>query len=102
MPRGTWVSPWEYSTADNEGRYVRAACTFDPTTLAIIAPGLSGFRDAGCLYDRVLIGHEPDVKVFLIPEGEFNVGPAGLASQGFSTIDQVAGGFTLGTTETPT
>lgn len=103
MAKG-WFSPWQYETADYLNRRVAISITFNETTLAITNPGMTGTRDAGCLYDRVLIG-EPGagMKVFLIPEGAFSVGRAQLANQGFSTIDQVAhAGFTLGTTETPT
>lgn len=105
MARGTWVSPWTYSTSDYQGKRVTVQITFNNTTLAIVNPGLTGVRDAGCLYDRVLIGRPSDgtLKVFLIPEGSFNVGRVQLSNQGFNTIVQVTeSNFTLGTTETPT
>jgi hypothetical protein len=105
MPRGTWASPWTYSTSDANGKRVTVQVPFNNSTLAIVNPGLSGTRDPGCLYDRVLIGRVADgnQKVWLIPEGDFSVGRAQLANQGFSTIVQLAeSGFTLGTTETPT
>lgn len=102
MARGVWTSPWQYNTADYLSRRVEVSVTFNTSTLAITNPGLTGTRDPGCLYDRVLIGRAADgtQKVFPIPEGAFTVGRAQLANQGFSTIDQLAGaGFTLGTTE---
>lgn len=104
MPRGVWASPWTYSSSDYQGLRVAVTIPFNNTTLAIINPGLSGVRDAGCLYDRVLIGRPDGVlKVFLIPEGSFTVNRAQLSNQGFDTIVQVTeANFTLGTTETPT
>jgi hypothetical protein len=99
-----WTSPFQTSFADYLGRTVTISITFDNTTLAITNPGLTGNRDVGCLYDRVLIGR-PDgtLKVFLIPEGAFSLGRAQLANQGFNLItDVVNANITLGTTETPT
>lgn len=102
MAKG-WFSPWQYQTADYLNRRVAVDITFNETTLAITNPGLTGTRDVGCLYDRVLVGEGAAMKVWLIPVGAFSVGRAQLANQGFSTIDQIGhAGFTLGTTETPT
>lgn len=104
MAKGVWTSPWQYSTADYQGRRIEVSVTFNEQTLAITNPGLTGVRDAGCLYDRVVIGRPDGVqKVFLIPEGAFGVGRAQLANQGYSTIVQLSeANFTLGTTETLT
>ena len=103
-PQVAPTSPWHYETADYQGLKVKVDIAFNTSTMAIVNPGLSGTRDVGCLYDRVVIGRPDGVqKVFLIPEGAFNVGRAILSNQGYSTIDQVtAGGFTVGTSETPT
>jgi hypothetical protein len=90
-------SPWQYDTADNAGRRVHVDIFYNTTTLAIINPGLTGTRDAGCLYATVQIGRDPDIKTFPIPEGSFSVTRTQLANQGFATIDDVqAANFTLG------
>lgn len=104
MPKGLWISPWQAQYGDYLDRKIQVSITFNTTTLAITNPGLTGTRDAGCLYDRVVIGRPDGVqKVFLIPEGSFSVNRAQLANQGFSAIDQVLdANITVGTTETPT
>lgn len=101
MAKGVWTSPFQYSTADYLGRSVTVSVPFNESTLAIINPGLTGTRDAGELYDRVIIGRPDGVyKVFPIPEGSFSVGRAQLANNGFNTVDQIAAAeITLGTTE---
>lgn len=104
MARGVWVSPFTCTFADYLDRKITISIPFNNTSLAIVNPGLSGTRDAGCLFDRVLIGR-PDgtLKVFLIPEGGFGVSRQLLANQGFSTIDQVTNAnITVGMSETPT
>lgn len=101
MPRGVWTSPWQMTVSDYQDRRIAVQIVFNTSTLAIVNPGLSGTRDVGCLYDRVLIGR-PDgtMKVFLIPEGNFGVNRQQLANQGFSTIQQVVdANITFGTTE---
>jgi hypothetical protein len=101
MTRGVWVSPWTYRATDYLGRAVAVSIPFNTTTLAIINPGLTGNREAGCLYDRVIIGRPDGVyKVFPIPEGALSVTRTQLSNQGFDTIQQVVDAeFTLGTTE---
>jgi len=105
MTKGVWTSPLHYETADYQGKRVVVDITFNTTTLALTAPGLTGTRDVGCVYDRVVV-HPSDVaneKVFLIPEGSFSVTKNRLNQVGFNLItDILDGGFTLGTTETPT
>lgn len=101
MVAGPWVSPFRYEAEDHLGRRVTVQITFNTGTLAVTNPGLSGNRETGCLYDRVLIGR-PDgtMKVFPIPEGAFTVNRQQLNGQGFSTIQVIAdANFTLGTTE---
>ncbi len=104
MTKGVWTSPWHYETADYQGNRVVVDITFNVITLALTAPGLSGTRDVGCVYDRVVIHpSSPDQTVFLIPEGSFNVTKNRLNQVGFNLItDILNGGFTLGTSETPT
>lgn len=101
MTRGVWVSPWTYRAADYQGRVVTVSIPFNTTTLAIANPGLTGTRDVGCLYDRVIIGRpNGSYKVFPIPTGAFSVTRTQLSNQGFDTIQQVVDAeFTLGTTE---
>lgn len=98
-PTPVRTSPWQYEAADYLGRKVHVDIAFNTSTLAIINPGLTGTRDAGCLYATVIIGmpNSGNEKTFAIPEGSFSVSRAQLAAQGFSTIDDVVNAnFTLG------
>lgn len=98
------MSPWQASFGDYLDRRITVEIPFNAVTLAIVNPGLTGFRDAGCLYDRVVVGRIEDGtrRVWLIPEGSFSVNRAKLGNNGFSTIQDVTNsGFTLGTTEEP-
>lgn len=90
------VSPWQWRFADSEGRVVTVNIYFNTSTRAIINPGMDGNREVGCLYGTVQIGTDPDIRSFPIPEGDFTVGRAQLANQGFATIDDVLNlNFTL-------
>lgn len=105
MARGDWVSPWEMSFGDYMNRKVSITVTFNPTTLAIVAPGLTGHRDVGCLYDRCVIGRIEDGtrRVFLIPEGDFDVTRVQLSNFGFDLITDITNsGFTVGVSEQET
>jgi hypothetical protein len=105
MARGEWTSPWQASFGDYLDRRVTVQVTFNTSTLAITNPGLSGTRDAGCLYDRVVIGRVEDGtrRVISIPEGNFSVNRTRLSQNGFSLITDITdGGFTLGTQEPET
>lgn len=102
MARGVWTTPWQYSTADHQGRRIEVSVAFNSSTLAIVNPGLTGTREAGCLYDRVVIGRASNgtQRVIGIPEGAFTVSRQTLAAAGFSTISDITNnGFTLGTLE---
>ena len=93
------LSPWHYEDGDYLGRMVAVDVFFDDVTHAIIAPGLTGTRDAGCLYATVIIGTPGSgtEKVFPIPEGPFAVSRQQLSNQGFDTIESIiSGNFTLG------
>lgn len=93
------TSPWHYEDGDYLGRKVACDVFFDNSTHAIIAPGLTGTRDAGSLYATIIIGTpgSGSEKTFAIPEGPFSVGRAQLANQGFDTIESIiSGNFTLG------
>lgn len=95
-PTPVRTSPWQYDTADSEGRRVHVDIHFDTTTLAIINPGLEGTRDVGCLYTKIQIGRTTGIKTFDIPEGAFSVTRQQLSNQGFSTITDVTdANFTL-------
>lgn len=105
MPGGVWSSPWTYSTSDYQGKRVTVQVALNPATLAIIAPGLTGHRDVGCVYDRVVIGRIEDGtrRVWLIPEGDFDATRQQLSQRGFDLITDITGsGFTLGTSEQET
>ena len=93
------ISPWQYESADSVGKKVHVDIFWDTVspTKDIIDPGLTGYRDVGCLYRIVLIGVSPNIKTFSIPDGNFQVTRTQLAAQGFSTIDDVRNtNFTLG------
>lgn len=98
-PTPPTTSPWRYETADHMGRYVRIEIAFNVSTRAIVNPGLTGTRDAGCLYTRVIIGRTgiETTKEFGIPEGSFSVSRTQLAGQALTTLDDILGlNFTLG------
>ena len=105
MARGDWVSPWESIRTDYLGRKVAVSVTFNPSTLAIVAPGMVGNREPGCLLDRVVIGRVEDGtrRVWMIPEGGFDVTRQQLSQRGFDLITDITNaGYTLGTEEEPT
>lgn len=94
------TSPYHWEDADYLGRKVSIDIFFNNSTFAIINPGLTGTRDVGCLYSQVIFGQPGSgtEKTFAIPEGNFSVGRAQLANQGFSNINDVINtNFTLGT-----
>lgn len=102
------TSPWVWETHDESDRWVRVQVAFNETTHAIVAPGLTGTRDVGCVYTRIIIGPidpetgEPDTanggRAFAIPEGSFAVSRTALANNGYASIDDVTNTqFTLGT-----
>jgi hypothetical protein len=105
MARGDWVSPWQMSFADYQGKKVTISVTFNTSTLAIVNPGLTGNREVGCVYDRVVVGRIEDGtrRVWLIPEGAFSVAPGPLGARGFDLITDITeSGFTLGVSEEET
>lgn len=106
MARGVWVSPWTARRIDYLGRAVTVSVTHNNTTpFAITNPGLTGFREAGCLFDRVVIGRVSNGtrRVVMIPEGAFDLTRQQLINAGFTNItDIVNNGFTVGMSETPT
>jgi hypothetical protein len=105
MTRGVWgPGPWTARWGDYLNRIVTVSVFYDETTLAIVNPGLTGNREVGCVYDRVVIG-QPGAgqKVFLIPEGDFAVSRVQLSNFGFDDIEALtSANFTLGVSETPT
>lgn len=104
MPGGQWISPWRYEASDYQGRRVSVQIAHDNVTpFAIVAPGLTGKREVGCIYDRVVIGSgRGNKRVFLIPEGDFSVTRQQMSQRGFDNITDVTdSGFTLGTEDAP-
>ena len=101
MARGVWVSPWSMRVVDYAGAAIEITIAFNTSTLAIIAPGLVGYRDPACLYDRVLIGRPGGgMRVARVPDCDFAFGPAVMANRGFSTIQQVVdANITFGVSE---
>lgn len=102
MARGVWTTPWQMTFADSNGKRVTVSVPFNESTLAIVAPGLTGNREPGCLYDRCVVGRVEDGtrRVWLIPAGDFGVTRQILANRGFSTIVDISeAGFTLGVSE---
>ena len=92
------TSPWQWRFADYQGKVVTVNVYFNTSTRAIIAPGLDGNREVGCVYSNVQIGRDAGIKTFPIPEGGFSVTRTQLANQGFNTIDDILNSnFTLGT-----
>lgn len=105
MSRGDPVTFWHWEDTDYAGRTVKFDVSFNTTTKAITNPGLTGTRDAGCVYTRILIGPlNPDTGEPIdpagsvpIPEGAFSVSRAQLSQRGYVTIDDISNTqFTLG------
>lgn len=93
---------WSMDVSDYLGRKIHIEIPYNTTTKAIVNPGLTGTRDAGCHYDFIQIGRAEDpngIKVFPIPDGSFSVNRAQLGQQGFDTIaDLDAANVTFGHT----
>lgn len=88
------TSPWVQTFGDYLGRVIRITVTFNETTRAVA--GITVFRDAACLFTKILIGRGPDGipdntdKAIAVPAGTTVLTPqqlATLASRGLSTIE---------------
>lgn len=105
MPKGVWTSPIVYSGVDEEDRRASVSFTFNTSTLAFVEPGLTGTRDVGCIWDRMIFStNNLEIqRVVLIPEGEFSAPVDWINGLGFTTMKQITdAGFVLGNEETPT
>lgn len=90
------LSPWVWDARDNEGDVIRITVAFDNTTRAIT--GITAFRDAACIYTKIVIGLGADGtpnttdKTIAVPAGTTVLTAsqrAALASKGLSTIEDV-------------
>lgn len=90
------LSPWVWTGGDYLDRIIRITVTFDNVTRAIT--GITVFRDAGCLFTKLLIGlgvdGAPDStdRLVTVPAGT-TVLSAGqrnqLASRGLNAIEDI-------------
>lgn len=84
------VSPWHWEAGDYLGRKIQWDVYFDPSTRAVINPGLQGSRDVGCLYSTIIIGDPTDpTRAIAVQEGSFQLQPNRLSQNGLDTIDQI-------------
>lgn len=93
MAKGWSDGLWTMRVSDYLGRAVTFSIPYNPSNLNIINPGLTGSREAGCLFDVLLIGRgrrqQGAVNAVPIPEGDFSATRQQLSAAGFSTIQQV-------------
>lgn len=85
-------SPYEWEARDYQGAVIRITITFNNATRALA--GASVFRDAACVYTKILIGRGADdspdssTQSIVVPAGTTAVSAAQMASRGFTTIEQ--------------
>lgn len=90
------TSPWVWEAKDYLERVIRITVTFNEGTRAIT--GVTGFRDSGCLYTKILIGTSADGvpddtdKVVNVPTGTTSLTQGQinqLAARGLATIENI-------------
>lgn len=90
------TSPWVQEFGDYVGLVVRITVTFNETTRLL--SGITVFRDAGCQYNKILIGTgadgDPDDtdKVVNVPVGTRSLNATqmvNLANRGLGTIEDI-------------
>lgn len=91
MQGGQAHPPYIWEAADYAGKVIRITVNFDDTTRLL--SGASVFRDAACVYTKILIGKGVDgtpdstTKSFTVPAGTTNITQNQLNSRGFDTIE---------------
>jgi len=91
MQGGQAQTPYIWEAADYQAKVIRITVTFDNATR--ILSGASVFRDAACVYTKILVGKgvdgQPDstTKSFTVPAGTTSVTQAQMNSRGFTTIE---------------
>ena len=93
MAKGWLDGVWSARYVDYLGRAIVVQVTYSTagggTNLDIVNPGLTGNREAGCLFTHVQVGRPGGVRAFPIPEGDFNLTAGQLNAQGFGTIEEL-------------
>lgn len=85
---------WSFDITDYQGLKIHIEVPYNTSTKAIVNPGLTCQRDAGCHYNQIQIGREGEgagIRVFPIADGETSVNRAQLSNNGFDTIIDLDG-----------
>jgi hypothetical protein len=91
MQGGQAHPPYIWEAADYLNRVIRITVNFDDGTRLL--SGATVFRDAGCVYTKILVGKgvdgSPDstTKSFTVPAGTTPISQAQMNSRGFDTIE---------------
>jgi hypothetical protein len=89
------VSPVMQEFGDYVGKYIRITVTFDNATRVL--SGITVFRDAGCQFNKILIGLGEDgvpdhsSRTFTVPTGTTVLNPAqmnAVRANGMNTIEE--------------
>lgn len=99
MPKGWNDGAWSSTFADYMGRTVALSCPYNVNNGNLLQPGLTIVRDAECIMDTLIVGRVEDGtrRTWPIAPGTTQVSAPQLATQGFSTIQDVtSAGVTVG------
>lgn len=91
------ISPWGFQDCDFLSNKINIDVFFDTNNFSLIDPGITGHRDAECVYTRIIIGPTDGTGVTIeIPAGDFSFSAQEMNNKGiFLIYDIIDSQFTL-------